>query len=204
LQELLVTAELGSLADLVRRPGEAWLMLCGGPLIAPAQLPGRAWIAALEQADRLRGPWLGRLCSPPLLEGALDGLVLHHVRAGGVGLHSLLCEWLPCLRPGGRLVLIDAVSSEAPAGRRRLLGQIRRWERERVLHRQGWTAFELGPDGVVSINLDQLSPLRRHWLAHRAGSLRIDYSFSEQAGPLTPLRLLRPRRVALPMHVSGI
>lgn len=204
MQELIVTAELASLADLVRRPGEAWLILCGGPAITPALLPGRVWVAALDQAARVSGAWTGRLCSPPLLDGALDGLVLHHLGTRLAGLHSLLGDWLPCLRPGGRLVLIDFNSPPSRSRRRRLLTQLRRWERERVLRRQGWTAFEVAAEGVVSHDLDRVSFLRRHGLAVRAHSLRIDYSFSEQGGPLAPLQPVRPRRVAMPMHVSGV
>lgn len=203
LQEMLIAAELASLVDLVRRPGEAWLLLCGGPIIAASQLPGRAFIAGLDSARRTTGAWRGHLSAPPIQHSALDGLVLHHVRGS---LHSLLHEWLPCIRPGGRLVLIDGCTVRRPGRQRRLvLAQLRRWERERALRRTGGMIFGPADSGVMRKDLDQLPSWQRHWLAVRAASLRVDFVYGEQDGAIAPLQRLKTRRVAVPLHgVSGV
>ncbi len=203
LQEKLIAAELASLADLVRRPGEAWLMLCGGPGIAAAQLPGRVLVVDLTSACCTAGAWHGHRYAPPIQHGALDGLVLHHVRGS---LHSLLREWLPCIRPGGRLVLIDSRAMTRPSRQRwRLLAQLRRWQRERWLRRSGWMIFHQTGATAQSKDLAELPQWQRHWRAVRAPSLRLDFICSEQDAANAPLQPLKTRRVALPLHgVSGV
>ncbi len=203
LQEMLIAAELASLADLVRRPGEAWLMLCGGPDIAAAELPGRVLVVDLTSASHTAGAWRGRLYAPPIQRAALDGLVLHHVSGS---LHSLLGEWLPCIRPGGRLVLIDSRGSNRSIRQRwRLLAQLRRWERERWLRHTGWMIFHGIGAKAVSKDLAELPLWQRHWQAASAASLRIDFICSEQDAANAPLQPIKARRVALPLPgVSGV